>query len=615
MNLVLAALSWFLGFSVSSPTGQSRIKSSYPEIPAIDFARERFMASLNGVSADARGLVAGLTIGIRDGISTDTAEQMRTLSLTHLVAVSGANLAIVLATVYFLTAWLGLSRGFRFGLGLLTMASYVLLVGPESSVIRAATMATLVMIGLWLGRGSTPLNSLSLAVVVLLGLDPQLSRDIGFALSVSATAGLLILSPPIFEWLRMRIPEFLALGVAASASAQFFTTPVLLLLQPSLPLYSVVANVLVEPVVAPITVLGILTVLTSLFSIPLASVVSYTASLFSSWILVIAQELSSWPEARIHYLQGSLGIFILSIAIVLISLSVSSFIRNRIALRVIAGMLITFAISASVVDRVRYETFAGNWELLACDVGQGDATLIRSGNGTALIDVGPDPERLVRCLGVANVQKIDLLVLTHFDSDHVAGIEGLADIEIGTVLISGYQDDRPLVSKIKEFLERRYIRPTLGRAGLAGTLGSGFWKVLSPSTLATEAEDSNDASIVVAFEFENWSFVGLGDLGESGQDRLMRLDMPALTRAREANLVLKVAHHGSADQSLSLTSYLAAEYSIFSSGKNNYGHPTQKALTDARLSGSTILRTDLLGPIAMVFGSETEVMVGGKLSA
>lgn len=614
MNLALAILSWIVSWFLTNESGLSTIKSQYPEIPVIEEIRARFLLALSGTRPDSEALVAGLTIGIRDGISDLTAEQMRTLSLTHLVAVSGANLAIVLASTYFLLAVLGVGRNLRFLIGLAAMSGYVLLVGPESSVIRAATMAIFVMLGLWLGRGSSALNSLSLAVILLLAIDPQLARDFGFALSVFATAGLLLLAPTMFEYLRQRMPEFLALGIAASASAQLFTTPVLLLLQPSLPLYSVLANILVEPVVAPITILGILSVVAATASIPFASILSYLASVFSDWIIFIARWLSSWPEARIHFMQGPVGLLLVALIIVLLALSVSALKRHGSTLRVLAGTLAVFVLSVSAMDRIRYETFAGEWDLLACDVGQGDAVLIRSDGVTALIDVGPDPAKLARCLDVAGVQSIELLVLTHFDADHVGGIEGLSGVSIGQTLISGFEDDRPLVGKVERYLERAGVATTLGRAGIAGDFGEGSWKVLAPTATAIEASDSNDASVVVVFEFESWSYLGLGDLGEEGQLRLLRSSMPDLNRIRAKQLVLKVAHHGSADQSTDLLSYLKPDYSVFSVGKNNYGHPTEKALHASRWVGSQVLRTDKLGPMAIRFDDQAEIMLGGKLS-
>ena len=256
MIYLIAGCYWLI-LSLIAPEGaESSLKLNYPEIPFIDLVRERFLELLSGVSEDAAGLVAGLTIGERGAISEQLAGQMKELSLTHLVAVSGANLAIVMGVVYLIAARLGLSRNLRFISALLVMAAYVLLVGPESSVIRAATMAVFVMVGLWVGRGTNPLAALSLAVIFLLSVDPGLAVDIGFGLSALATAGLLVLAPKIYNLLEDKMPKLLAIGIAATVSAQLYTLPIILYLQPSLPVYSVLANLLVEPLVAPITILG-----------------------------------------------------------------------------------------------------------------------------------------------------------------------------------------------------------------------------------------------------------------------------------------------------------------------------------------------------------------------
>ena len=150
MNTALGALLWVLSFFFAAGE-TSQIKLNYPQLEVVETIRRRFLLALHGENPDAVGLVAGLTIGERSLLSEDVEDQMRTLSLTHLVAVSGANLAIVVGATYFLLAGLGIARNTRFLIALCVMASYVLLVGPESSVIRAATMALFVMIGLWLG--------------------------------------------------------------------------------------------------------------------------------------------------------------------------------------------------------------------------------------------------------------------------------------------------------------------------------------------------------------------------------------------------------------------------------------------------------------------------------
>jgi competence protein ComEC len=615
VSTTLAALIWLLSWSFAPKDSESQIKLNYPEVGFISYLRERFLLSLNGVNSDASGLVAGLTIGERSLLSEAVEAEMKTLSLTHLVAVSGANLAIIVGAIYFLCAGLGLPRNIRYLTALIAMSGYVLLVGPESSVIRAATMALFVMVGLWLGRGSSALNSLSLAIVVLLMVDPGLATDIGFALSAFATAGLLIMAAPMFEWLRQYLPDVVAMGVAASASAQLFTTPVLLVLQPSIPLYSVLANLIVEPVVAPITILGILSVLVSVVNIPVAGGVSYLASLMANWIVIVAQELSSWPAARLHFVKGAFGILLVALVVALLALSFGIFKSAARQLRITAALTSLLAISWSATDQIRHTNFASDSALLVCDVGQGDALVLRDSGQVVLVDVGGQDELIDKCLSNAGVDRIDLLVLTHFDADHVAGIRGaLQNREVGLALVSGFEDDRPLVSIVHQELASAGALIEIGRTGLVGNLGRFHWKILQPSSNAVESSDSNDASLIFAAWDDTYSVLALGDLGESGQLRLMRNAAHDLAILRSRNLIVKVAHHGSADQSTELYEYLSPVAGIFSVGKNDYGHPAPSALSMLERTGATVLRTDQLGPIALDLEVSLEIRSGGKLT-
>ncbi|MEK9536203.1 MAG: MBL fold metallo-hydrolase, partial [Aquiluna sp.] len=247
-----------------------------------------------------------------------------------------------------------------------------------------------------------------------------------------------------------------------------------------------------------------------------------------------------------------------------------------------------------------------------CDVGQGDALLIRS-DAVMLIDTGNDPKRLQECLSRAGVVEIDLLVLTHFDIDHVGAAHTIANLVTGSVLVTGFRDDRPVVDRILATYGPE--RLVTGYSGLAGQLGGLSWRILSPSQSAVEAEDSNDASLVVMVQLAGMAVLGLGDLGESGQLRLMRNNAGLLTELGRERLILKVAHHGSKDQSSELFSLLRPDVSLFSVGANTYGHPTSHALMLANASGSQILRTDRSGSIAIEYESgELKYSVAGKLS-
>ena len=613
MIVILTFGYWFFLWLSAKPNSQSFIKQAYPDPPFMQHLRQRFLDSLTGVGSDAEGLVAGLTIGEREMVSPALAEQMRNLSLTHLVAVSGANLAIVMGAVYFLAAAFSLPRNLRFVLALVVMMLYVLLVGPESSVIRAATMALFVMLALWLGRGSSSIYALSCAVMLLLLFDPGLSTDVGFALSAFATAGLVIIAPPLYKRFSSRMGMVLAAGLAATIAAQVYTLPIILYLQPSLPIYSVLANLLVEWVVAPVTILGLLAVIFSV-SFPLgAQLSSWLASLGTQWIVLVAENLSNLPLVRSHFLPGVFGIATATLFGFFLTIWLSQ--KSFATLAGLGAIGLVFGTAIWILtDVVRQQVFAGDWEIYACDVGQGDALLLRSQSEVMLIDVGPDSERIRSCLSQAGVERIQTLVLTHFDSDHVAGIDGLSDFQVGEALVSPFRDDRPVVDKVEQSLSAIGTPQFPASTGQIGTLGEIRWQVLSPSAGAQEAEDSNDASLVMVFDFGEFSLLSLGDLGESGQRRVLKQHPALLAQLRQKPLVVKVAHHGSADQLDELYEFVEPELGLFLVGENSYGHPTKSAIDMVLKSGGSVLRTDRQGPIAIGFEGTLRSRAGGKLS-
>jgi len=614
---LLAGLTWFYLWVTAEEGLESSLKLSFPTFDAVEELRAKFLFNLSGLTQDSAGLVGGLAIGERGLISEKLAENMKELSLTHLVAVSGANLAIIAAAVFLTASLLGLGRSSRFLLSFIAIACYIVLVGPESSVLRAGTMAAFVLAGWWLGRKVHPLIPLSWAVLLLLLIDPGLSVDIGFALSVFATLGLLLLAGRLHEWFEPKLGTWLSIGVSASISAQLFTLPVLLILQPSIPLYSVIANLAVEFVVAPVTVLGILAVLAAGFFPLLAKLLSLIASFGTWWIEVVANHLSQLPLTRVPMLPGPVGVWFTIIFVLGLTLLAIS---KKPPLRLIGATLASlFVIPIAWVatDIHRQNTFHQGWQVLNCDVGQGDALLIRSEGQIALIDVGREDAPIDKCLKNLGIQRLDLLVLTHFDADHIGGIAGaMRNRSAGLVLISGFKDDRPLVSLVSEVLSNAADSVQVGHRGMTGMLGGARWMVLSPTASALEAEDSNDASVVMTFDFQNFSLLSLGDLGESGQNRLMRNSWPTLKALSEQPLVLKVAHHGSKDQSVQLHELIQPDVAIFSVGQgNDYGHPSRKVLSMVSALGTKVLRTDSQGAISIrVEGGRLVASTGGKLS-
>lgn len=242
-----------------------------------------------------RGLVPGIALGDTRALPAALAEDLRTVSLTHLTAISGAHVALLLAVLMVLLLWA--PRWLRAGLGAVALVAFVALVRPEGSVLRAAVMGGVLLLGLVLRRPRSGLPALAAAVVVLIAADPWITRSYGFALSVLATGGLLLVAPPLTRWLSRWLPTPLAAAIAIPAAAQATCLPVLLLLQPSLPVYGVLANVLAAPVVAPATVLGVAAALLGPVAPTAAAACVQGASWCAEWIAVVARACAALPGA------------------------------------------------------------------------------------------------------------------------------------------------------------------------------------------------------------------------------------------------------------------------------------------------------------------------------
>jgi competence protein ComEC len=316
-------------------------------------------------------------------------------------------------------------------------------------------------------------------------------------------------------------------------------------------------------------------------------------------------------------LPGPIGVWftvLLVIGLTLIAISRHPTLR---LLGIFLSVLFVIPVAWVASDVNRHYSFHQGWQVLNCDVGQGDALLIRSSGRYALIDVGREDEPIDKCLTELGVQRLDLLVLTHFDADHIGGIAGaMRNRTADLVLISGFKDDRPLVRLVDEVLSASAKTVQVGYRGLTGILGEVRWEVLSPTANALEAEDSNDASVIMTYSFPDFCLLTLGDLGERGQQRLLRNSWPALWELRRKPLIIKVAHHGSKDQSAQLYELVQPDVAIFSVGEgNDYGHPSGKILSLVFGLRAKVLRTDTQGAISIkVEGGRLVASTGGKLS-
>jgi len=524
-------------------------------------------------------LVAGDVNAVDDGMRDD----FRRTGLTHLTAVSGSNLTIVLGALLLSVRAVGL-RHLTLPAALLAVVAFVLVARPEPSVQRAAVMGAVAVIGLGWGVRDG-LRAVCWAVLGLLLLDPWMSRAAGFILSVCATVGIVLLGPVLTARLRRWMPSWAAMAIAVPLSAHLACLPVVTMLSSEISLAAVLTNVAAAPAVAPATVLGLSAGLTCLVFEPLGRLLGSAAVGAAWWIVEVGRVTAAWDGAAIGWRHPWwILLLLLPFAIPAVVLLAG---RPVLALGLCLGLLV------GMIRPPQPGWPPDGLVMVACDVGQGDASVVPAGPGEAIVvDVGESAAPVDRCLRRLGVDRIRVLVLSHADADHVDGWRGaVRDRRVDEVMVG--PSGGPNVPGA------RRSEPTPGDRTRVGDVEI---ETLWPEPNQPHA-DRNDVSLVQRITVNGTSVLFTGDLGEDAQRRL-------LSRGDVSADVVKVSHHGSADQFAELYQATGAQVATISAGEDNdYGHPTRTALSMLRAAGMRIGRTDLHGDVAVVRDGGTLALI------
>lgn len=565
--------------------------------------RGSLRASLEGAPPRAAALVEGLAVGDETAQPPELAEQMRVAGLSHLTAVSGGNTSIVVGAVLLVTTAIGLGLYVRVAAAALALGAFVVIVGPQPSVLRASVMAAVALLAIITGSRRTGLHALAFAVVVLVVLSPALASSWGFALSVAATGGLVVLAAPLVaRWGQGgRARRAVVAALALTVGAQIATLPLIAAFGDGLSLVSVPANLLAAPAVAPVTVLGLLAAIAGTVSAPVAALLARLAEPFAAWIAWVAEATSSWPAATLPWPGGLPGAFLAA----LVAAALAHAIRRHRGRHERTGRPRTLVLAAVVLAAIaalalRIPERAGwpppGWLVLACDVGQGDALVLRGEDGGAVVvDAGPDPRAMDRCLKDAGIERVDLLVLTHHHADHVDGVPGVLDGRtVASALVSPLREPVEQADKVGGWLAG--VPTSAARAGQRLEVDGISLSVLWPQRIIRGPESApNNASVVLLAQVRGVRLLLLGDVEVAAQVALRTsLAGPGVD-------IVKVAHHGSRFQDPALAAWTAGRIAIMSVGEGNrYGHPAPETLRAWEHAGALIARTDLAGDVAIV---------------
>ncbi|BCJ33778.1 competence protein ComEC [Actinocatenispora thailandica] len=557
--------------------------------------RAGLQVACRGLPSASGGLLPGLVDGDTSRLDPIVHADFATAGMTHLTAVSGSNLAIVLGFVLLAARWARAGPRVAALVGAAATVGFVVLVRPDPSVLRAALMGGLGLLALALHRPRAAVPGLAASVFLLLLVDPALAVQLGFVLSALATLGLLLFAPAWRDALRRRrVPGGIAEVVAVSTAAHVACAPVIAGFAGTVGLLAVPANVLAEPAVAPATVLGLAAAIASPVSPTAAHALAWLADWPCRWLVLVAHGVAGAPAATLPWPVGVLGAVLL--AVILVAAVVVA--GHRTARRLLLVVVICVVAGAAPVRWLAGGWPPDRWVFVACDVGQGDGLVLRAAPGQAVVvDAGPEPTAIDGCLRRLGIRSVPLLVFTHDDADHVGGVAGVFDgRQVGAVGVSRFRGTNGGRARVERAAGAHGLRPFPVPPGWRYRAGGLALTALGPPEPMTGTEsDTNNNCVVLRAVAGSVSILLTGDAGPELQQEL-RVDGAPLHAD-----VLKVPHHGSVHQDPDFVAAVGPKVAVVSVGvDNDYGHPNPGLLARITAAGIRVVRTDRDGDVAVV---------------
>jgi len=583
--------------------------------------KARAQATIAAILPDPEAsFLTGILLGYERGIPAHVTDAFARTNTAHVIAISGYNITLIAG----LLTWMARRLvGVRWAtpIVLVGLAVYTVLVGAYPAVVRAALMGGLYVIAIHYGRQTEGLISLGVASFLMTLHNPLVLWDVGFQLSLAATSGLILLVPPLqagVERLLSRVMtgervkttlRFLNDAFIVTLTAQLATMPILVHNFHQFSLVGLLANLLILPAQPGVMMAGGAATLAGLLWLPLGRLLGAVAYLFLTYTIRVVEVMAALPGAAVNV--GWLPMRVWAAYYVLLGgiLALSKVDPGRLrgAWQALTAHLSTklslagLTLIGVMTWMAALSTPDGLLHVVFVDVGQGDAIFVQTPGGSQLVvDGGPSPSTMTAAVGRRLPlwdRTIELVVMTHPDEDHFAGLLPLLErYQITQAMEPGIPDDTSLYLQWEKLIQSRQIPVVAARAGMQALLGDGVRvEVLNPPDPPLSGRASDNAnSVVLRLGYGQVTFLLTGDLEAEGEERLIR------QAADLQSTVLKVSHHGS--QGGTSQAFLAAvrpAVAVISVGADNrFGHPSPEVLE--RLSGVPVYRTDQHGTIELI---------------
>jgi competence protein ComEC len=550
-----------------------------------DRLRARLEAtSARGLEGDRRAVIVGVVLGEDEGLDPELLERFRASGLYHLLAVSGQNVAYVMGGVLLLAWLVGLPRWVGHVGALAAVFAYLLAVGWQPSVVRAGVAGALASLAWLASRPADRWYFLLVGAAALLAWSPYSLLDAGFQLSFAAVAAILVAVPRLehrFEG--YPVPRAAAAVLAVSLACGVATAPILWLHFRSVPIFSVVSNALAAPVIAPLLAGALITAVLAPFLPAAAWGLAWTNGWMAAYLGGAARLVGGLPHASVSSLPALVALAALA-AIAALTVRLRAH-RSRRALA-LAAMALTLGAAWTLRPHAEPPPPPSGLRITFLDVGQGDAVLLQVEEGAILVDQGPPEGNAAEQLEELGVRRLAALVLTHPQRDHVGGAaEVLEELRVAFALDPRLPVRSPDEEAALAEARERGVPVVVARAGRAYRLGRLRLRVLWPDEPGIASDDPNDHAIVL-----------LASYGEVDVLLTADAESPVTLPLRPPSAeILKIAHHGSADEGLpALLDLVRPRIAVISVGANNdYGHPAPSTVSAVEaVPGLDLYRTD-----------------------
>ena len=543
-----------------------------------------------GVTGERRAVIAGVVLGEDEGLNPELRDRFRASGLYHLLAVSGQNVAYVVAGMLALAWLLGISRWIAELGALAAVGGYLMAVGWQPSVVRAGVAGGLASLAWLAGRARDRWYFLLLGAAVLLAWNPYSLLEPGFQLSFGAVASIFLLVPRLEAWLAgYPIPSALATVISVSVACGAVTAPILMLHFQAAPLFTVASNAVAGPVVAPLLGLALLSTALAPVLPEAAAVLSWLNGWLAAYLAGCARFFGALPHAQLTSWRSLAALAGLALLAFLFSKLPPP--RGRRA-AMLAAILAVGLLGWRLQPKHAPPPPQG-LRIVMLDVGQGDGILLQTRAGAVLVDEGPPEAAVAAQLRRLGVRRLAAMVVTHPHRDHVGGAAAVIDsLPVGFVLDPLEPTDSPDEGALEREAAAQHVPIVPARVGSSYSLGALRIRVLWPDGSGLAGEDPHEHGVVLLASYGQFDALLTGD---SESPVSLPLHPPEVE-------LLKVAHHGSSDEGLGdLLRLVRPRIALISVGEgNDYGHPAPSTLSVLTgFPGLAVYRTDEDGRITV----------------